>query len=276
MCVFALTTYENFVVDYDYKNEETRIIEYVGNDASVVIPDRIGNYNVKVIDERAFVNNKTVENVTFSFLMENIRSYAFFGCTSLKTFDAPYFLTNLGNYAFYGCTSLTDVTFKNNINYINQGTFANCTSLKNVTLSESINYIKEDAFSGCTSLSQIVIPESVKSIDKTAFNSCSPNFTIIAPKGSYAETYAIENNIKYERPPIKYGDVDDDTRITIKDVTYLQKALAFVDDIEILEGTDTFIRADVNGDGVIDVRDGVLIQKYVIHNISTFPVEENV
>ena len=63
--------------------------------------------------------------------------------------------------------------------------------------------IGEAAFKGCTSLTSINIPNSVTNIGNYVFSGCT-NFTIYCEQGSYAETYAKEENI-----PVKYTDVSD-------------------------------------------------------------------
>ena len=44
---------------------------------------------------------------------------------------------------------------------------------------------------------EVAIPAGVTRIEDGAFDDC-PNLTIHAPAGSYAETYAKENNIRFE------------------------------------------------------------------------------
>ena len=60
----------------------------------------------------------------------------------------------------------------------------------------SVTSIRENAFSDWTGLTSVVIPGSVKSIGDDAFYSCT-NLTVYCRSGSYAETYAIENDISY-------------------------------------------------------------------------------
>ena len=52
------------------------------------------------------------------------------------------------------------------------------------------------AFSGCTNLKELHVSANLIDIGYEAFSYCS-NLTIYAPAGSYAETYAKENNIPF-------------------------------------------------------------------------------
>jgi hypothetical protein len=51
-------------------------------------------------------------------------------------------------------------------------------------------------FGECSNLTSITIPNGVTKIGSDAFSGCD-NFTIYGYSGSYAETYAIENNIPF-------------------------------------------------------------------------------
>ena len=63
------------------------------------------------------------------------------------------------------------------------------------------------------------------------------------------------------------GDNDQDGKISIGDVTNIQKDMAR---IEILEG-DAYDAADVNCDGEINMQDVILSQKYIAKTIDRFP-----
>ena len=73
--------------------------------------------------------------------------------------------------------------------------FSDNSSLTDVVM-KNVESIGENAFSGCTSLTEITIPKSVKSIDKTAFER-SGLTTIKGVVGSYAQTFANENNFEF-------------------------------------------------------------------------------
>ena len=76
--------------------------------------------------------------------------------------------------------------------------FGYCSNLENVTIPVSVTSIGHDAFYGCDNLWSVMIPESVISIGDGAFDGCSSNLVIYGKSGSYAETYADKNGIKFE------------------------------------------------------------------------------
>ena len=70
---------------------------------------------------------------------------------------------------------------------------------KNITfidIPKGVSGIGDRAFVGCKALLEIHIPKTVSAIGEYAFWECS-SISIHAPAGSYAETYAKENNIPF-------------------------------------------------------------------------------
>ncbi len=74
--------------------------------------------------------------------------------------------------------------------------FSDCTRLTSITIPDGVTMIKEGTFYSCTGLTSITIPESVFSIYSWAFYKCD-NLTIKGKTGSYAQTYARENDIPF-------------------------------------------------------------------------------
>ena len=72
-------------------------------------------------------------------------------------------------------------------------------ALGSVVLPEGVTSIADWAFSGCSALSSATVPASVTSIGYDAFGEC-PLLTLTVESGSYAEQYAIENEIPYVYP----------------------------------------------------------------------------
>ncbi|MDD6489382.1 MAG: sigma-70 family RNA polymerase sigma factor [Clostridia bacterium] len=100
-----------------------------------------------------------------------------------KTYTIPDTVTKIRDFAFYGCESL-----------------------ESITIPDSVTSIGDRAFCKCTNLSDVVIPDSVKLIvvcyvgrsdGFTIIPAFSDNTTIYGTKGSYAEKYAKEYNLKF-------------------------------------------------------------------------------
>lgn len=129
----------------------------------------------------------------------------------------PSSVTSIGRYAFSNCASLTSINIPNSITSIEDGVFLQCSSLTSINIPNSVTSIETAAFSSCTSLKSVTIPNSVTSIGDFAFHTYNdessyvpiPGLTIHCEQGSYAETYAKENNI-----PIMYTDISSDTYAT--------------------------------------------------------------
>ncbi len=159
----------------------------------ITIPD-----SVTAIDEYTFRNCTSLTNITIPNSVTSIGREAFENCTSLTNITIPESVTSIGIYAFYDCTSLTDITISDSVKEIGNSTFRYCTSLTNITIPNSVTSIGISAFYDCTSLTDITIPDSVTSIGVYAFYGCNPDLCMIVYPGSYAEEYAISNNINYK------------------------------------------------------------------------------
>ncbi|MER2081347.1 MAG: dockerin type I repeat-containing protein, partial [Ruminococcus sp.] len=84
------------------------------------------------------------------------------------------------------------------------------------------------------------------------------NVVIYCYSGSYAESFAISNEIPYVllAPQYEIGDVNMNGQVEITDVTLLQQHLA-----EILTlSEDQLLLADMNQDGEADIGDATGIQ----------------
>ncbi|MBQ0029769.1 MAG: leucine-rich repeat domain-containing protein, partial [Bacteroidales bacterium] len=118
---------------------------------------------------------QTVENgvLTFEDGTTEIKNRAYYERYDINAIEFPPTLKTIGSYAFRKCCYL-------------KGT---------LVIPEGVETIKESAFRNCMNLRRVVIPESVTTIEADAFHT---NTIIIAPEGSAANLWAIENNRDYQ------------------------------------------------------------------------------
>lgn len=149
--------------DFEYKvlsNGTAEITGYTGTAANLIIPSKIGKYKVTSIHPEAFVSD-----------------------------------------------SFSTVTIPGSVITIGEAAFMYCTSLKKVVIEESVKRIGMFAFWFCPKLTAITIPKSVTEIGETAIgytgsgtnNHVWPidGFTVSGYKGTAAEQYAKENQLKF-------------------------------------------------------------------------------
>ena len=83
---------------------------------------------------KAFYNAEYLYEVTILGSIVSVGKEAFFGCTSLKTFDFPNGLRTIGDGAFKNCDELTDVTIPDSLTSMGENVFSGCDRLRNLTL----------------------------------------------------------------------------------------------------------------------------------------------
>lgn len=90
----------------------------------------------------------------------------------------------------------TEVYIPEGVTAIGDEAFYDRGDIRSVVVPEGVTSIGEDAFSWCYELVGITIPGSVTDIRWSSFKGCE-DLSIRAPKGSYAEAYAEENEISF-------------------------------------------------------------------------------
>lgn len=181
-----------FIID---KNQ-LMATKYSGTEANIVIPEAHDNYEVSVIGSSMFLDTN-IETVSMPDTVTDIKDYAFASCENLKSVTLSKSLKRIGSNAFFNCPNLESVELPDTIEDL--GVYAFCaTGLKSITIPESVTELKESVFFQCKNLTEVYLPASLTNIREGCFLECSEELTIKAPKGSYAETYATENNYKFE------------------------------------------------------------------------------
>lgn len=174
------------------------------------------NEGLEVI-EGSFWGSK-ITSIDFPDSLIEIRGKAFFCCQKLEYVEFPENLKEIGSFAFYRA-GVKEVVFSESITYIHDNafrkcplvkvvvpeslkgivdkTFGECEELEIVVIGGNVTEIGSQTFADCPSLETVVIPDSVTSISEDAFANASENMVIYCNEGSYAQEYAIQNNIKY-------------------------------------------------------------------------------
>lgn len=195
---------------------------------------------VNEIGDKAFENCSYLTSLLIPDTITKINNLVFSGCTNLNTITIPYSVKEIGNSCFLNCKNLASIKVNvSNTNFseyngvlydiegkifyvypykkpndsyvlsdklevIKANAFRGLESLVNVTFPESLKEIEDSAFEDCENLVNVYLPKSVEKIGENAFKNCNEDLVIYGEKGSYAETYAKENEITFklvsERP----------------------------------------------------------------------------
>lgn len=77
----------------------------------------------------------------------------------------PEGVNEIKNWAFAGCTSLQSIAISNSVTKIGHIAFRGCSSLQSIEIPDSVTKIGVSAFDGCTSLQSISIKTKEKDPD---------------------------------------------------------------------------------------------------------------
>ena len=158
------------------------------------------------IQSSAFYNCDSLPEMELPKNVQKIEQDAFYDCDGITKLVIPDSVTSVGNNAFNSCELLSNVSLGTGLTAIPEGCFANCPSLKEIVLPYRIQTINAKAFNACTALTDVTIPRSVTTIGSQVF-SYPAKMTIYGISGTYAETYANDNSIKFVNKEVKATQV---------------------------------------------------------------------
>ena len=251
-------------------------VEYIRNNAFYgcsSLKKIVWSKSIKEIENNAFKGCSSLTEIIIPDGVTSIGSNAFQNCTSLASVRIPNSVTSLGTYIFDGCSSLTDVTLGKSLTSIPSYMFSNCESLKNIKIPYNVATIGSYAFLNDTAFTEITIPRKTTAINSNAF-SYPGKLNIYGISGTYAETFANENNIKFTNREVNASKVElNESQITLnKGDTYNLIMSVTPDDFTdavTWKSTDTDV-ITVTETGVIKaVGTGTATVKLTVGNVST-------
>ncbi len=193
----------NVNFEYQKKDGEITILNYIGSYNDVEVPSTIEGKNVTSIDVNAFKNNMNLTSVKFNRNLTSIPTGLLEGQENIKTLgifiginttlrelynvtDQSKLPTSLENieYSYINNDSndwssfFKGVSRAYNFKIPSNGSeflpsFEGCTNIKTLDLPHSLRYIEDHAFLACDKITNIIIPDSVVSIGVGAFYACT-------------------------------------------------------------------------------------------------------
>lgn len=161
---------------------------------------------LKTIGSNAFENCDALKEIALPESLSEIGDNVFYDCDALEKIHIPDAVTKMGTYAFYHCDALKDVGIGTGMASIPQYTFACCNGLEEIIIPYPVEMIETGAFWGCDSLASITLPRELSLIEDEVFSD-TYLLTIYGIEGTYAETYAKQNDIKFVNQEKKAEEV---------------------------------------------------------------------
>ena len=254
-----------------------------------------------------FYGCSSLTSITIPEGLTSIDGGAFQNCSSLTSIAIPAGVTSIGSSAFESCSSLTSIAILAGVTSIGESAFKDCSNLntiycyKNSTADKYTDYPSiakkvylDDAtttaftfnsstgtITGYSGSEKVVnIPSNiggvyVKAIGENAFKNNTDIETVIIPEG----VNSIEDFAFYKCTGLKYIFIPESVTSVSEDGFYRCGALnvtckkgSTADNISLYPSGSTIVyyveKGDINGDGSIDMRDVILLMKYVTGKVS--------
>lgn len=160
------------------------VVDYIGNESSVVIANGYEKLPVIGIAEAAFYNVSYITSITMSNHIVEIGDRAFYGCTNLETIVLSDAIECIGNQVFYHNYCLKELSLPKALIKLGYDNFKNLEQLEKITVSTNNTYFTTQdnvlfdknmetlyCYASMKTNVMYTIPDSVKSICSYAFSS---------------------------------------------------------------------------------------------------------
>ena len=250
---------------FDSRDDCNAVIETATNTLvagciATVIPG-----TVTALDNGAFCECIGLHTIDIPSSVRHIGDHTFDYCYHLDTITLPPHLQSIGKCAFAGCESLTHIMIPNTVTSIGDSAFYDCPGLNYITLGTDLTSIGAMAFYGCnfiTVSSKSMTPPVIAGEDSFWHYGSFSNATLKVPGPSINKYQNAEYWSLFPRI-IGFGDVDEDGKVSINDVTSLIDIL--------LSGAATssqMIAADVDSDFQVTISDVTWLIDLLLNDLS--------
>lgn len=104
--------------------------------------------------------------------VEEIASFAFYGCNGLRHIHLPNSLKIIGESAFQQCECLRQISIPDSVKSISESTFFGCSELEEVLFPSQLEQLHKNAFYGCVKLTSIKLPNTLSLFENECFERC--------------------------------------------------------------------------------------------------------
>lgn len=243
-----------------------------------------GNMNDYYIGNSPFYLNKDIKEIVIGDGVTSIGDCAFWGCSSLTSIAILAGVTSIGESAFKDCSNLNTIyCYKNSTadKYTDYPSIAKKVYLDDATTTAFTFNSSTGTITGYSGSEKVVnIPSNiggvyVKAIGENAFKNNTDIETVIIPEG----VNSIEDFAFYKCTGLKYISIPESVTSVSEDGFYRCGALnitckkgSTADNISLYPSGSTIVyyveNGDINGDGSIDMRDVIILMKYVTGKVS--------
>ena len=176
----------------------------------LAIPNTVTN-----IGTGAFYDCGGFTDIAVPNSVKTLGSRAFENCDALVKVSISNSVTSMGEKTFYDCDALTDVKLGTGITQIPTSCFEHCDVLPSVILPYRVSKVGDNAFKNCVALTEITIPRATTAISTSVF-SYPAKMTVYGISGTYAETFANQQGMKFVNKAVKATNVVlDKTELTL-------------------------------------------------------------
>lgn len=255
----------NETTEYRYhlnKNGSITLDEYMNTERCyVVVPGKIGDYNVTEIGKGAFANRDNILGVLFPDSIIKVDEKAFLGCVNLEKIHFGSNINWIGIEAFAECSALEELKIPSMLEYLGEyafalcgikkieilgikdwkpNSFALCTMLKSFSIKQC-SMIPEKTFKHDIYLSEVILENQVENISETAFYDCRSFNEVTYKYWNYSINDDLISEIK--KATIKVDNLDAEIKKKIMYREMVRCAKIVVGNYSILGGDEDMVTA---------------------------------